>query len=144
MMNVDLNQLAAARALGVDMPRSEPRIRVRVVSRVSGHCELGIRFDSDGDGVNDVEIYESDLPKLRALVETEGLGQARARLASYVDACERRRRGEVVSDDELPKRPPSLEMCFRELHRRDVRPFISVDVLDAKASDEPAKAKAKA
>lgn len=126
----DLGQYAIAKALRVDPPRAEPKIKLRVSSRSEGHVVAGVRLTA---GDQTVEVYESDEALFRAEVETEDLSLSKARLAAYTDAVARKAKGEPIPDVALPRFRPSLEMAFREIHMRDMRPLTRVERLDERA-----------
>lgn len=126
---MDLAQLATARALRIDPPRNEPKVTITVESRCDGHVVAGIRVPA---GKSTHEVYASDVALFRADVEDRDMRAPRERLAIYLEAQARKKRGEIVPDEALPRGTPSLESCFRQVHLEDMRPFASVEVQGAK------------
>ena len=131
MQTQSLTDLATARALRIDPPRNEPRVKMAVSSRSAGHIVAGVRLEA---GEQTIEVYASDVALVTAEVETEKLDSARGRLRSYEQALADKAAGKPVPDQSLPNGTPSLEACFRELHFRDIRPLASACRLDEEAA----------
>lgn len=134
---MDLAQLATARALRIDPPRNEPKVTITVESRCDGHVVAGIRVPV---GKSTHEVYASDVALFRGDVEDADMRGPRERLATYEDALARKKRGEIVPDEALPRGTPSLESCFRQHYLRDMRPFVSVKVEAPEAQATKGKA----
>jgi hypothetical protein len=112
---MDLGQYAIAKALRVDPPRDEPKVKIRVVSRSDGHV-IAAKILSVGENV--LDVYASDVALFEREIETASMEPAKKRLA-------------MIESGELPAdlRPTtliSLEGAFRQTEGRDMRPLVSV------------------
>lgn len=126
-MAIDLTTIMAARLARRDVPRDEARIRVRVNSTSDGLVYAGHVLRC---GVQEIEIYESELAPLLAMLEREGdkLALAQADYEAHLDEI-KDKKGETSRTFY-----PSLSASFRHLHRRDVLPLRLVEVV----TDKPA------
>ena len=129
-MSATLEQRAFSKILRADPPRSEPRVTLEIDSRCANLAVAGIAVEY---GKQRVEVYESDVPAIKALVESEDLTPARKRLSAFQEAMAAKKAGKPVPDVALPKATPSLEACFRDIHFRDLLPLVSVTRIDAPA-----------
>ena len=73
-----LGQYAIAKALRVDLPRDEPKVKIRVVSRTDGHV-IAAKILSAGENV--VDVFASDVAMFEREVETASMDAAKRRLA---------------------------------------------------------------
>jgi hypothetical protein len=136
---MDLQTVMAAKLARMDVPRDEAKVRVRVVSTADGVVECGLVIQA---GDNELLVYASDITKLEALVETDEEAMHAAERDHRIHLAEieekRRARGGDGKDVELDTERayrPSLAASFRQVNRRNMKPFKSVQRLD----DKPAK-----
>jgi hypothetical protein len=123
-----------AKALRQTPEATGPRVKMRVDSATLNQV-IGGTVVPLGDHVS--EFAEADVKAVEAYVETErDIAAARERLERYEAAIERKKNGEAVPDNALPRFPLSLAACFVELHGREMRPFLSATRLDATAKAE--------
>ncbi len=118
-----LGQYAIAKALRVDLPRDEPKVKIRVVSRSDGHV-IAAKILSAGENV--IDVHASDVALFEREVETASMDAAKRRLA-------------MIESGELPAdlRPTtlvSLEGAFRQTEGRDMRPLVSVTRVEPQQS----------
>lgn len=133
MTSPDLNQLAAAKMLRKDVPLNEPRVKVRGESTSNG---VIVREHVIDQGEFEIEVYESDVAKLEALVETASADDLRRVQAELEYATEEAQKPEGGNP-----RPylPSFAAAFREVMKRDMRPLRFVErVAPEKASKKSA------
>lgn len=127
-MSVSLTDIAMARQLRIDPPRSEPKVTIEVKSRSINHCIAGHIVPMDGT----LEVYESDVPRFMAEVEDrEALSAAEVAMRQYEAASAAKERGETVPDVSIFRGLLSLPAVFRQVNRRDMRALASVKRLDA-------------
>lgn len=98
------------------------RVKLRVNSR--GFLVEGGKSIVPGEQVID-DVHIDDVKLFESLVEKatgEHFRAAESRLAALNEEYSRDRR----------RFPPSLEQAFREVHGRDIKPLVSVQVIDDK------------
>jgi hypothetical protein len=132
VIGASLNELAAARMLRRDPPRSEPKVSIVVESRgyhaICGHALV--------PGKQTIEVYASDVDAFRAEVEDADLGPSKRRLAQLEELAARASKGETVAAGRLPAWPLSLEAVFNDVEMRGIRPLLSVKRLDDKTDSK--------
>lgn len=135
-----------ARAAKMDPIRSEPLVQLRVISRSTGVVVAGATIDMHAPearvlerGVfeTQISVYESDVHEVMKLVETASEDDMR-RVREHLDAefaeWTTGAPGQVArSADTFPG---SFEGSFRKVMRRDVRPLLLCERIDATASAE--------
>jgi hypothetical protein len=132
MTTVSLNELAAARMMRRDPPRSEPKVPIVVESR-GYHAICGHALSP---GKQTLEVYASDVDAFRAEVEDADLAPSKRRLAQLEDLAARAAKGETVAAGRLPPWPLSLEAVFNDVEMRGIRPLISVKRADDKTDSK--------
>lgn len=122
-MATDLTTIMAARLARRDVPRDVPRVSVLVDSTTDGLCFGGNVLHV---GEQTIEIYEDEVPKLEALIETdeEGLALARVDYEAHVEEVAAKQ----GATTERHYRP-ALAASFRHLRRRDPLPLRRVEVV---------------
>lgn len=123
-------QSAYARMARMDPPRvGVARVRVRIVNRTEGHAVCGHVL---AEGENVIEVYEDEVPGLKAQVEKLTPHESRVATDMYERAVK-----EWQAEGNDPKRAPySIEGFVRKVTSRDPKPFDSVEVLKAGAPTE--------
>lgn len=135
MSTPTLTDIATARALRIDPPRNEAKVRIRVSSRSDGHIIAGHRL---GLGENTIEVYASDVAAFEREVETRDCAPVREKLAFFDDLRARKLKGEQIADDLLPRFDPSFPAAFRTIYGRDPLPLDRVERIEkpqARAKD---------
>lgn len=156
-MTVDINAVLLAKLTGQEIPRDEPRVRVRVTTMTDGLVVAGVRFalppgeertvPVDGTSLRaivvEAEVYESDVAKLEALVEDK-LDKAsvsrveddlRAELAEFAKERVKGLSGDALvraQQDAERAFPGSFPGFFRRAFKRDLRPIVKVDRIPEK------------
>jgi len=152
-VTVTATDILLAKLTGQEIPRDEPRVRVRVTTLSDGLIVAGVRFAAppgdvdqtvpvEGTGMRaivvDGEVYESDLPKLEAQVEDKLDRASVERVVSDLrgeleEWAKERVKG--LSGAELAKArsdaersfPGSFPGYFRKAFKRDLRPLVKVE-----------------
>jgi hypothetical protein len=152
-VTVTATEILLAKLTGQEIPRDEPRVRVRVTSLADGVIIAGVRFAAPPDQVDqtvpvegtgmravvvDGEVYESDLPKLERQLEDKldrvsverVVADMRGDLEEW--AAERVKGlsgADLAKAREAAERsfPGSFPGYFRRAFKRDLRPLVKIE-----------------
>lgn len=120
MTTPDLNQLAAAKLMRVDVPLNEPRVRIEGEST---SCSLVIGTQLVHAGHFEIDVYESEARHAEEQLLETATAEDWRRVRIELEFAE----AEARKPDGNP-RPyiPSLAAAFREVMKRDMRPLKSL------------------
>lgn len=127
-------QISYARTHGTDMPRQEPKKLVEI------ECSTNTQVVENyvlSRGSNQIEVYESEIPKLSKLVENASDAEwkiANDKLARLLDKW-------LAGGKTEQTFPHSIQSVFYDLYDRTPLPFTSLKVIDDKAPVAPSKTK---
>lgn len=162
-MSVGIAEILLAKLTGQDIPRDEPRVRVRVLTTSDQLVIAGVRFAAPHDAkpvmvpgtklvgfVAEAEVYESDVAVLERHVEShvtpEHIARVDGDLASDLAAwTEERTRGLEGKDLETATAqaertfPGSWQGYFRKAFKRDPRPLLKVERVGSSGGTEKTK-----
>lgn len=150
-MSVDVSAVLLAKLTGQDIPRDEPRVRVRVLTLSDQLIVAGVRFAAAPDAKPtpvqgtplagfqvEAEVYESDVATLERHVEdkldAQSVQRVETDMRSDLDAwTEERVRGlegdaaDRARKDAARSFPGSFQGYFRRAFKRDMRPLVKVE-----------------
>lgn len=125
----NLTELAMARMMGVDIPPpGAKKIKIKVVSRTSGHAVAGTVVPA-GESV--LEIYDVHFEEFAKLVEDERkLDLAAEQHERDREQYEAIKAGKEGTEEWRKGYEPSVPASFRDMFKRDVLPFDSVELYE--------------
>lgn len=144
------SDILAAHLMGRDLPKDEPKVKVRVTTIADRQVVAGVTVMPEEKAprrpisanvtarTTIVEVYESEVAELEALIDPaftsakDELALAEKHFAADLESWTERLIGNRERTPELVKEAAatfagSVYGAFRRMNRRDLKPFVSVE-----------------
>jgi hypothetical protein len=128
LANVDFQQQAAAKSLGIDLPpEDQTKVRIRIKSRTSRQVVCGTTVDY---GEHTYLVYKAYVPEFEKLVEMASPAerQQAQRMFELDQRSAEGQRDGVEGAEYRKQYDPSYPAAFRSLFGRDLLPFDLVEI----------------